>query len=444
MAATFPQNENGTNEKPGRGPFTMKTTPPLVFSQALLHTSAMNSAISRRQFLLTSGAAASALAASSRFAWAAESGDKKVRLGVVGGGFGRSFYWHEHPNCTVQAVSDLRPGRREGLMKTYRCDLAYESLEKLILDRNIDAVAVFTPAPDHVRHAVACLKAGKHVLCAVPAAMSLEECRLLIDTVKQTGLTYMMAETSYYQQPTISARQFYQEGRFGHLYYCESEYHHAGLEVLFWENGQRTWRHGLAPMHYPTHCTAHLISVTGERLTSASCLGWGDDDPILKDNAYGNPFWNETAFFKTNRDHAFRVAVYWKGAHRGTERAQWYGDKMSFFFPHPNGLGPVIVRSGQQTEKDSGGFTRQLPAFENYQQPEWWKTDRLPQPLRHASGHEGSHTFLTHEFIDALVRNRKPAVDVYEAVAYTAPGIVAHQSALKGGEQMKIPGFDPA
>ena len=77
---------------------------------------------------------------------------------------------------------------------------------------------------------------------------------------------------------------------------------------------------------------------------------------------------------------------------------------MSFFFPHPNGLGPIIVRSGQQTEKDSGGFVRQLSPFEHYEQPQWWKTDMLPEPLRHDSGHEGSHTFLTHEFIDALLQ----------------------------------------
>jgi hypothetical protein len=65
----------------------------------------------------------------------------------------------------------------------------------------------------------------------------------------------------------------------------------------------------------------------------------------------------------------------------------------------------------------------------------------LPAPLRHNSGHEGSHTFLTHEFVSAVLENRKPAVDVHEAVAYTAPGIVAHQSALKGGEQLQIPSF---
>jgi predicted dehydrogenase len=397
----------------------------------------------RREILGQAGAAIGAFWASRR-GWADDPPAKRVRVGVVGGHFGTSFQFHEHPNCLVEAVSDLVPDRCERLKKVYRCDKGYESLETLITDKTVEAVAVFTPAPDHVRHCVAALKAGKHVLCAVPAAMSIEECRLLIDTVKSTGLTYMMAETSHYQQPTISARQFHKEGKFGDLYYTESEYHHAGLESLFFEGGKRTWRYGFPPMHYPTHCTAHLVSVTGERLTEVSCLGWGDDDPVVKENAYGNPFWNETAFFKTSKGHAFRVAIYWKGAHRGCERAQWYGDRMSFFFPHPNGVGPVIVRTGGQKEKDGGGFERQLSPFEKYDQPKWWNTDLLPAPLRHDSSHEGSHTFITHEFVDAVARNRKPAVDVYEAVAYTAPGIVAHQSALRGGEQMKVPGFDPA
>jgi predicted dehydrogenase len=376
-----------------------------------------------------------------RFAFP-RSAPRRVRIGIVGGNFGRSFYFHEHPDCIVEAVSDLRPERRRALMETYRCPKSYESLETLILDPGVDAVAIFTPAPDHVRHVVATLKSGKHALSAVPAAMSLDECALLLETVRATGLTYMMAETSYYQQPTISARRFFEEGRFGTVYYTESEYHHAGLEALFFENGQRTWRHGFPPMHYPTHCTAHLVGVTGERLTEVSCLGWGDDDPILRDNAYGNPFWNETAFFKTSAGHAFRVAVFWKGAHRGTERAQWYGDRMSFFFPDPNGLGPVVVRSGPRVENDAGGFVRQLPEHEKYEQPAWWATDLLPPPLRHDSGHEGSHTFLTHEFVDALAKGRRPAVDVHLALACTAPGIVAHQSALKGGQQLRVPSFD--
>jgi len=397
---------------------------------------------SRREFLCKGGVALTATAVAARHLYAADTAPRKIRIGVVGGGFGCSFQWHEHPDCVVAAVSDLRPERQQRLMKTYRCDKSYESLEKLVLAKDIDAVAIFTDGPLHVQHTVEAMRNGKHVISAVPAAWgTLEQCHLLRDTVRKHGLTYMMAETSYYQQATISARKFFQEGRFGEIFYCESEYQHAGLEGLFWEGNKRTWRYGAAPMHYPTHCTAHLVGVTGRRLVEAVCHGWGDDDQVLKDNVYKNPFWNESAMFKTDQGRAFRVNIWWKGAHRGTERAQWIGSKMSFYCPHPNGLGPLILRTGGQTEKDSGGFVRQLPEFEQYQQPQWWKTDMLPEPLRHDSGHEGSHTFLTHEFIDALVHGRKPAVDVYEALAYVAPGIVAHQSALKGGKLLKIPQF---
>ena len=96
-----------------------------------------------------------------------------------------------------------------------------------------------------VRHALLCLAAGKHVLCAVPAAMTLDDCQRLIDAVRRSGLTYMMAETSHWQQLTISARKFYREGAFGRIFHTESEYHHPGLEELYFENGQRTWRHGI-------------------------------------------------------------------------------------------------------------------------------------------------------------------------------------------------------
>jgi len=401
---------------------------------------------SRREFVGKSAAWTAGIAMAPRTLLAktsfAKKGGKKVRIGVVGGNFGCAFQWHEHPDCIVEAVSDLRTDRRTRLMQVYKCSKSYESLEKLILDRNVDAVAVFTGAHDHVRHSVACMKAGKHVISAVPAAVSIEEAEELQQTVKETGLTYMMAETTYYRQPEISARKFYQSGEFGNIFYTESEYHHAGLEVIFFnKDGTPTWRHGLPPMLYPTHSTAFLVGTTGERLVEVSCIGWGDNSEKIINNRWDNPFWNETALFKTDRGNAFRVAIYWKGAHRGCERAQWYGDKMSFFCPHPNGTGPIIVRSGGQTEKDDGGHVRQHSSFEQYEQPKWWKTDMLPEPLRHDSGHDGSHTFLTHEFIDALVHDRRPSIDINEALAYTVPGIIAHASALEGGKQMRIKQF---
>ena len=92
-------------------------------------------------------------------------------------------------------------------------------------------------------------------------------------------------------------------------------------------------------------------------------------------------------------------------------------------------------------ERDAAGFERSRTRPESYTVPRWYETDLLPEPMRHSSGHEGSHCFLTHEFIDALKNDRHPTVDVYEALNYTVPGIIAHESSLRGGERLEIPQF---
>lgn len=66
----------------------------------------------------------------------------------------------------------------------------------------------------------------------------------------------------------------------------------------------------------------------------------------------------------------------------------------------------------------------------------------LPKLLRHESWGDNSHCFITYEFIDTIVNRRKPEVNIREALAYTVPGIIAHESAMKDGEQMLTPSFD--
>ena len=58
-----------------------------------------------------------------------------------------------------------------------------------------------------------------------------------------------------------------------------------------------------------------------------------------------------------------------------------------------------------------------------------------------AGGHGGSHGYLMSEFIEAILLNRKPLVDVAQSLNMTVSGIVAHQSALKDGELMNIPQY---
>ncbi|MFA6702121.1 MAG: Gfo/Idh/MocA family oxidoreductase [Dysgonamonadaceae bacterium] len=399
--------------------------------------------MNRRIFIKKAGMGTAAIALSPTVVFPQRKGGmKKVRIGIIGGGFGLGFQFHEHPDCIVEAVSDLDPVRRDALMKTYNCSKSYESLEQLIKDSHIDAVFIATGAPDHAKHVIASLKAGKHVLCAVPAAMNLDECHEIRETVKKTGLTYMMAETSVWRQSMITVKKLYKEKAFGNLMSYAAQYNHPGLEILYVVNGQKTWRYALPPMLYPTHCTSFVVGLTRERLTDVSCIGWGDNDPILLKNAYNNPFWNESALFKTSNGLSFPVEINWKGAIRGAERGEWHGDKMSVVMSHGELSSSVFVKAGQKIVKDDGGFNITENVVENYPDTYWWKTDMLPEPLRHDSGHDGSHCFITHEFIDSLINDRTPEVDIYQALAMTAPGIMAHQSALKGGEHINIPSFD--
>ena len=139
-----------------------------------------------------------------------------------------------------------------------------------------------------------------------------------------------------------------------------------------------------------------------------------------------------------------RVAVFWHVAAGGTERAQFLGDRASYFMERPDGQPNMIARivKDGKTVLDENGYPQGDVKIEPFRQPNHW--ERLPEPLRVASGHGGSHTFLTHEFIRAIVEDRHPAVNVWEAIAYTLPGIVAHQSALKGGELLKIKNYGRA
>ena len=358
----------------------------------------------------------------------------KVRMGVVGGGFGLSFHWHEHPNSEVTAIADLRADRRALLLKQNPKAEGYVDFKDLIRDRNVDAVGVFSGVPDHARMAIEAMKAGKHVVCAVPAAITLEECQALIDTVKSTGMTYMNAETSYYYPGVITCRKWQKEGRFGQIFYSEGEYHHdvedlRGQNKWFLQDGKPTWRMGLPPMFYITHSSAGIISVTGERLSEVSCMGWGQDHPALKANRYGNnPFSNSVAFFKTSGGGSARISEMRYCAPVGMVRNEFYGTNLSYIDGYDGGRKALVGTAPHHVKE--------------FEQESHWET--LPPELRKPTGHAGSHTHLTNEFVRSVVERRWPAINVYEAVAFCAPGIVAHQSALKGGPWMKIPDFGRA
>ncbi|MGP8323834.1 MAG: Gfo/Idh/MocA family protein [Methanosarcinaceae archaeon] len=353
-----------------------------------------------------------------------QTSDKKIRIGIVGGGFGATFFWHQHPNCIVEAVSDLQEERKKTLMEVYQCSKSYNSLEELVKDDKLDAVAVFTDAPSHGRHIVEVLKHGKHCITAVPMAMTLEDLSLVKEWKEKTGLKVMMAETSMYRSDLFNAKSIYEKGMFGKIVYSEGEYYHPHVNTAW---GYNQWRNALPPMLYPTHATAYYVGVTGKRLISVSCLGFRGDGPRYDNNIYNNQFSDETALFETSEGGMSRINIFWgtEGAHGETGRL--FGQLGKF------DKNTLVVGEGIGAQYEGIGDRKSIDFPDS--------RPSLPEGMGHG-GHGGSHGYLTNEFIMALAEDREPLIDMYEGIAMTAPGIVAHQSALKNGERLLIPDFD--
>jgi predicted dehydrogenase len=339
--------------------------------------------------------------------------DRKIRVGIVGYGvckFGAEFGFQNHPNVEIVAVSDLFPDRCQELAKVCGCAKTYSSLEELVKDDRIEAVFVATDAPSHARHCIEVLKHGKHVASAVPAVLgSLEDADKLFHAVKASGLKYMMFETSSFHEDLYAMRQIYNAGGFGKLIYSEGEYFHYMPEPI---DSYKGWRIGLPPQWYPTHSNAYYLCVTGGHFTEVSCQGMPSRISHLQpaNNRYRNAFGTEIALFRTSEGGMSRMGVSWDSPGHGGEMGRIRGEKASFYGKY-EGLGEPLTQ------------TRKPP---------------LPAGVP-AGGHGGSHGYLMNEFVTAILLNRKPLVHIAMALNLTVPGIVAHRSAVKGGELMKIP-----
>lgn len=341
--------------------------------------------------------------------------DRKLKMGIIGYGvckFGADFGFQDHPNVEIVAVSDLFPDRCENLAKCCDCKKTYPSLEELVKDDSIEAVFIATDAPNHMKHCLEALKHGKHVATAVPAVFgSLEDAYKLFDAVKASGLNYMMFETSFFHDDVHAMRQIYNAGGLGKVVYTEGEYFHYMSQPI---PSYKDWRVGLPPQWYPTHSNGYYVGVTGGSFTEVSCMGLPSTIKEFQgdNNRYKNPFGTEIALFRTSEGGMARMGVSWDTPGFGGEMGRLRGQKGSF-----NGK--------------YDGLEGNLPDLHKPPLP----------PGVSAGGHGGSHGYLMNEFVTSVLQKRRPLVDVAKALNMTVAGIVAHQSALKNGELMKIPQF---
>jgi predicted dehydrogenase len=395
-----------------------------------------------------------------------------MKIGICGiGQFSSAFIplYQAHPLVDEVVLCDIVQERADMAAARYGIERVVYDFDDL-LRAGIDAVVILTQRHTHAPLTLAALDAGIHVYCAVPIAVSLDEIDAIVSKVKQTGLVYMNGETSYYYPCTIYCRDRFAKGDFGHFVYGEAAYLHDmdhGFYKAYQYSGGADWKKvaGIPPMYYPTHSVSMIVSAIGERITQVSCLGYRDrlEDGVFgqNNNNWDNPFSNETALMRTSDGGMCRInefrRVGWQGG-RGASSVHMslYGTAASFethaestiWNPHSGEILDVTEElSCKQTpvSPEDADLPAELQKDFSTSHAKVHPVGRLPKEFRGlGNGHEGSHQFLVDDFVQAVAKETLPPVNAWEAARYAAPGIVAHESALKDGEMLSVPDFGDA
>ncbi len=367
---------------------------------------------------------------------------RPVRIAVVGLGFGAEFIpiHQRHPNAELVAICQRSEGKLNQVGDAYGVERRYTSYADLLADKEIDAVHINSPIPDHAPMSLAALEAGKHVMCTVPMATTVEDCKKIVDLAEKTGLKYMMAETVVYAREFLFVKQMADAGELGDIQFLQAS-HQQDMD------GWPDYWPGLPPMHYATHCVGPCLALQRLDAEEVSCFGSGEIREELI-SRYGSPFAIESAHVKLRASKVVARVIrsLFDTARQYRESFDVYGSKKSFEWQLCEGEEPVI-HTAKKPEPEIPARVA-VPDFAHL----------LPEPIQrfttggvydaddhqHLSftqggGHGGSHPHLVHEFVTALVEGRDPYPNARQSANWTCTGLLAHESAMDGGAIKKLP-----
>ena len=114
------------------------------------------------------------------------------------------------------AVCDPIRARADALASKFDVAAHYD-IADFLARSDIDAVAVLTPSWLHPEHAIACAKAGKHVVVEKPMALRLRDADDMIRACDEAGVKLFVVKQNRFNVPIVKAREALDAGRFGRL-----------------------------------------------------------------------------------------------------------------------------------------------------------------------------------------------------------------------------------
>ena len=416
--------------------------------------------IPRRDFL-KAGAAAGVVAALGSTTLGQEKSEP-IRLGVIGVG-GRGTHLlrlaldagvevpalcdinEAHLNRGIDVVQKAREGRKPAGYSQGPTDY-----RRMLTRDDLDAVIVATPMQVHAEMSIGALRAGKHVLSEVAAAMTIDECWGLVRTARETGKIYMLSENCCYWPHVLMIQKMIQKGIFGGLTYAECGYVHDCRGLMFQGDGSLTWRGEMVRDYrgnlYPTHSlgpVAKWLGVNrGDRMVSLVAMSTkqaGMDYYVKKRFPEGHPA-REVAFESGDSTTTLiRTAKgvlidlrYDLSSARPVPSTVYYslqGEKASY----ESRLDSLWIEGrskGHQWEPVADYAAE-------FEHPTWtaW------QQRAEQSGHGGADFFVVHEFLETVRTGGQPPVDACDAAAWSSIIPLSGRSIAEGGRPQEIPDF---
>ncbi len=357
-----------------------------------------------------------------------------LRVGVAGLRRGGDFLaplasWED---TAVTAVCDTDPAAIERRRDLLGEAAVFEHYSEM-LDSGIDAVVVGTPIHLHVPHSIEALQRGIHVFSEVSAAVSLQQCEELVRAVRSSPAKYMMGENCCFMREFSVVRNMARAGVFGDIYYVEADYVH---EVGGWAKAgswQETWLLERPGPTYITHPLGTVLDWLDDFVVTVSCMGTGakvrpsrhhDDCSIMLCKT------SRGALVQIRHDlvsprpttHNFAALQGTKGAYEARR--------------HPGEEHRVCLAEPDAEVRVRGREWQPLSEYEDRYLPGEWR--RGPEA---GDGHGGSDALVMRAFIDCILDDAEPYIDVYRALDFTVPGLMAGVSICQGGAPVAVPNF---
>jgi predicted dehydrogenase len=364
-----------------------------------------------------------------------------IRVGIAGAaGRGGSFRDAiEALGGRVVAVCDVAQDRLEKIRQDYKADAAYTDFEAMLDKGGLDAVVVATPMQFHASQSIAALQRGIHVLCEVPVAVSVEECRDIVAAAKTSNAIFMMAENYAYFRSNVIIRELVRQGLFGEVFYAEGEYIHDCKNLNEVTKWRRKWQTGINGITYGTHSLGPILQwMPGQRVTRVCCAGGGRryQDPR------GDFYENEVAcvmLCKTDRDALIKIRVDLLSTRPGGTHYELQG--VDGCYESARGFGSrdkIWLRSlvSHPNEWIDLATLANLDQLADRYLPEIW---RNPPEVAKKAGHASGDYFEVHDFFQSVRGQMVCPIGVHESMDMTLPGLISQQSIEQDGAWLDVP-----